>query len=103
MAHIKSVDIDTMMSWQKGGEAIVVDVREPSEHAEASIPGAILLPMAQVNKAALIALGGKKWILHCRSGGRSTRVCEQLLNEDSTLDVFNLEGGIRAWLDNKRN
>lgn len=98
MTNIKSINIPTMLEWQQSGDAIVVDVREPAEHAEASIPGAILLPMAQVNKASLLALGSNKWVLHCRSGGRSTRLCEQLLAEDSSLEVYNLEGGIRAWL-----
>ena len=97
MTTIKSIDIQTMRQWQASGEAILVDVREPAEHAEASIPGAVLIPMAQVNKAALTALGGNKWALHCRSGGRSRRVCEQLLADDASLDVYNLEGGISAW------
>lgn len=99
MTAIKSVDIQTMQQWQNSGEAILVDIREPEEHAEASIPGAILLPMAQVSKAALLALGGKRWVLHCRSGGRSTRVCSQLLSEDPLFEVYNLDGGIRAWLE----
>jgi rhodanese-related sulfurtransferase len=103
MTAIKSIDIQTMQQWQASGEAILVDVREPAEHAEASIPGAVLIPMAEVNKAALSTLGGNKWVLHCRSGGRSRRVCEQLLTEDASLEVYNLEGGIRAWqeLSNK--
>jgi rhodanese-related sulfurtransferase len=95
MTAVKSIDIPTIQQWQKSGEA----VREPSEHAESSIPGAILLPQAQVTKAALMALGGKKWVLHCRSGGRSNRVCSQLLSEDASFEVYNLEGGIRAWQD----
>lgn len=95
---IKSIDLATMQQWLKTGEAILVDVREPAEHAEASIPGAVLLPVSQVNKATLQALGGKKWMLHCKSGGRSSRVCAHLLAQDADLEVYNVEGGITGWL-----
>jgi len=94
---IKTIDSATLKSWMDRGEAIVVDVREPAEHAAEKIQGATLLPLGTVNKAALPESGGKKLVIHCRSGKRSMNACEKLLAEDPNLEIYNLEGGISAW------
>lgn len=94
---IKTVDATTLKKWLDSGEAMVVDVREPAEHAAENIAGAKLLPLASVSKQALPDTGGKKLVIHCRSGKRSTNACEKLLAEDPNLEVYNLEGGISAW------
>lgn len=100
MSNVKSVNVSTLKQWLNKNEAIVIDVREPSEHQEASIPGSGLIPIGTLTTEKLKNLGNnKKFVLHCRSGGRSTRACEKMLAEDANLDVYNLEGGITAWLE----
>lgn len=94
---IKSVDAATLKRWMDNGEAMVVDVREPAEHAAENIPGATLLPLGGIRKSDLPKNDGKKLVIHCRSGKRSASACEKLLAEDSNLEVYNLEGGISAW------
>lgn len=94
---MKTVDAATLKRWMGSGEAVVVDVREPAEHAAEKIHGATLLPLGAVNKSALPETSGKKLVIHCRSGKRSASACEKLLAEDPTLEVYNLEGGISAW------
>lgn len=94
---IESVDATTLKRWIDSGEAVVVDVREPSEHAAENIHGATLLPLAGVHKGALPDTDGKRLVIHCRSGKRSTNACEKLLAEDPSLEVYNLDGGISAW------
>ena len=72
---IKTVDSATLKRWMDSGEAVVVDVREPAEHAAEKIQGATSLPLGTVNKTALPEAGGKKLVIHCRSGKRSMNAC----------------------------
>lgn len=94
---LRTIDAPTLKTWLDNGEAVLVDVREPSEHHAERIAGATLLPLGAVCAAALPAWAGKKLVVHCRKGGRGGSACQTLLNEDSALEVYNLEGGIEAW------
>lgn len=94
---IKIVDAATLKRWIDSGEAVVVDVREPAEHAAENISGATLLPLGGISKSKLPEAKGKKLVIHCRSGKRSSSACEKLLAEDPNLEIYNLEGGISAW------
>jgi rhodanese-related sulfurtransferase len=94
---IQTIDAKTLKSWLDKNEAIVVDVREPAEHAAENIFGSTLLPLSVFTKAALPNTDGKKIVIHCRSGSRATSACKKLLAEDPDLEVYNLEGGISAW------
>lgn len=78
--------------------ALVVDVREPHEHAAGSIPNSRLIPLRQFGGAvdALRQQEGRPIILSCRSGSRSRMACRYL--KDMGFDnVYNLDGGILAW------
>lgn len=94
---MKTVDAATLKRWMESGEAVVVDVREPAEHAAEKIAGATLVPLATVCRQSLPETGGKKLVVHCRSGKRSASACEKLLREDPGLEIYNLEGGISSW------
>jgi rhodanese-related sulfurtransferase len=94
---LQTVDATTLKHWMANGEAVVVDVREPAEHAAENILGATLLPLGNITQKALPELGSKKLVIHCRSGKRAASACEKLLTEDPNLEVYNLEGGISAW------
>ncbi len=94
---IHTVDAATLKRWMDAGEALVVDVREPAEHAAGKIDGATLLPLGTLTKSSLPCCDGKKLVFHCRSGKRSVSACEKLRAEDPDLEVYTLEGGISAW------
>lgn len=94
---IKNIDSATLKKWLSGGEAVVIDVREPAEHAAENIAGSKLVPLGTVCKSAIPCCEGKKLVLHCGSGKRSASACEKLLKEDPNIEVYNLEGGISAW------
>lgn len=94
---IKSVDAQTLKSWIDAGEAVLVDVREPSEHQSRNIACATLVPLATIAKHRLPDAEGKKLVIHCQGGKRSMTACEKLLKEDPALELYNLEGGINAW------
>lgn len=94
---LRTVDATTLKNWLERGEAVIVDVREPAEYEAESIPGAILLPLANVNTQALPNTAGKKLVLHCKVGKRGGMACEKLLSEAPDLEIYNLEGGMSAW------
>ncbi|MFI4984161.1 MAG: rhodanese-like domain-containing protein [Rickettsiales bacterium] len=94
---LKTIDAKTLKKWLDNDEAVLVDVREPAEHAAENISGATLLPLSGVSKSALPSTVGKKLVIHCLKGGRGNSACEKLLAEDPNLDLYNLEGGITAW------
>jgi Rhodanese-related sulfurtransferase len=78
---------------------VVLDVRTPSEYDEAHILGAINIDVKEdsFKKKALEQLPkDKKIAVYCRSGRRSADASGILAGEG--FQVFNLDGGILAWL-----
>lgn len=94
---MKIVTADTLNLWLEHDEAVLVDVREPSEHAAERIKGAHLLPLGDVSAERLPAHSGKILVMHCLRGARGQSACERLRKEQPELEVFNLEGGIAGW------
>ncbi len=96
---LQTIDARTLKQWMDTGQAVLIDVREPAEYKAESIAGATLLPLAGINKSALPNYAGKKLVIHCRKGGRGGSAYEKLLAEDPNLEIYNLEGGISAWVE----
>jgi rhodanese-related sulfurtransferase len=96
---LKTIDAKTLKQWLDNGEAMLIDVREPDENHLESIKSSVLIPLANVSKAALPNHSGKKLVMHCRKGGRGGSACEKLLAEDPSLEIYNLEGGITSWAE----
>ena len=95
---MRTVNVATLKEWLAKGEVVLIDVREPAEHAAQNIPEAKLVPLAELCKDKIPGLTGKKLVIHCQAGMRGQRACEKILAEDPCLEVYNLEGGISAWL-----
>lgn len=76
---------------------LLIDVREPDEHAIAHIEGARLIPLktlpARLGELPL----DREIYIHCKSGMRSARAVGMLL-ERGFSRVKNVTGGIDAWL-----
>jgi adenylyltransferase/sulfurtransferase len=81
----------------RGDAPVVVDVREPHEHAICSIPGAILIPVAQLPQRLGELDPHHEVVVHCRSGGRATRSVA-LMREKGFTKARNLTGGVIAWI-----
>lgn len=81
------------------GEALLVDVREPREYVAGSIPDSKPIPLSRIGHEIknLRQHADRPIILGCRSGRRSELVC-RLLKENGFADVYNLAGGIEAWI-----
>ena len=74
----------------------LVDVREPREFAAGHLPGAISMPMSELDRRLAELPAGATAVFMCRSGGRSLRACGQALRL-GTVTPVQLEGGLLAW------
>ena len=74
--------------------AMLVDIREPTEHAAERIEGAVNLPLGQL--AAPIA-GEGPIIFHCRSGRRTMANAAQLAACAGGREALELDGGLNGW------
>ena len=81
------------------GSAILVDIREPMEHAREAIPGARLHPVSAFDAQALSALGSanaRALIFHCQGGKRTADNADRLRG-CSVPEAYILEGGLSGW------
>jgi rhodanese-related sulfurtransferase len=96
MKTMQDVEATTLKAWMEQGEAILIDVREPPEHATEHIPGARLLPLSTFDPTRIPQEAGKKVVLHCVMGMRSAQAGQKLLDAGFTT-VYNFRGGVQAW------
>ena len=76
-----------------------LDVREPDEWATTGVPpGAVLIPLGEVEQRAAAELDKDRAVyVICNSGNRSRTASEILVGLGFT-QVYNVDGGIQAWL-----
>jgi adenylyltransferase/sulfurtransferase len=78
-------------------QGLLIDVREPHEHAMARIDGARLIPLGTLMQHADTLPPDRDIYIHCKMGMRSARAVEMLMERGFTR-VANVTGGIDAWL-----
>ena len=90
MAGISITEAD-----QRRNQAQILDVREDFEVAEGMIPGAIHIPMGELQARLSELDAAVPVIAICRSGNRSARVADALNGAGFTADT--MDGGMIAW------
>ena len=83
-----------------GDDIVLIDVRMPQEAEIAMIPGAVLVPLDQIENGTAIEqvrelAAGKRLYAHCKLGGRSAKALIALKREG--IEGINVSGGIDAW------
>lgn len=73
----------------------VVDVRSASEFASGHIPGAVNLPLDQIDNCLPGQNCDDPTVLVCLGGVRSSAACEKVLATHKR--IYNLVGGMNAW------
>lgn len=73
----------------------LIDVRSPSEFAAGHIPGAINIPMDQIESRLDDLSRIKPIVLICQMGKRASMTADLL--DPCQLQLFVLEGGTNAW------
>ena len=80
-----------------GHDAFLLDVRQPDEYQEAHVPGAVLMPLAELaSRVSEVPPEGRDFVI-CHSGGRSRKATEALRSVG--IDACNVVGGTQAWID----
>lgn len=84
----------------KGEKITLVDCREKNEWEEGHIKEAIFIPLSEFAEKHNQFLKNKDEtiIMQCRSGKRSFKAC-QILLENGHSNLYNLEGGILEWIN----
>lgn len=89
-------EIRAILDSDKRGEYILLDVRQPEEYEAGHIPGAILIPLGELEARQGELDRGRKIITYCRSGRRSMAAAIALCGL-GFRGVYNLDGGILNW------
>jgi adenylyltransferase/sulfurtransferase len=91
-AEVSVGEVDALLAQG----AVLVDVREAWEVAQAHIEGTRWIPMGEVEARVQEIPRDRTVVVYCASGQRSGKVT-QWLRERGYDRVFNLVGGILAW------
>lgn len=83
------------------GDAVVIDVRESGEYAEAHVPGAKPFPGSQLEDRIGELDKSVPVYLVCGSGNRSAAMTEVLTA--SGFDAYSVAGGTSGWISSGRD
>jgi len=92
-----NIDVEKAHEMLEGNpeQIILLDVRTEGEYNAEYIPGAINMPLSDLEKRIDELDSSKAIIVYCQSGGRSRTASETLAQRG--FIVYNMEGGINAW------
>ena len=79
------------------GDVYLLDVRTPQETSGGVIPGAVRIPIDELEERIHdVPKDARTKLVYCAGGGRSAAACE-LLSQQGYDDLINLAGGISSW------
>jgi rhodanese-related sulfurtransferase len=93
------IGVHAVEALRAGGEPfLLLDCREPDEHAIVRIEGALLIPMRTIPERLreLEPHREARIVVHCHHGVRSLRVA-RFLRERGFAGAQSMTGGIEAW------
>ncbi len=79
-----------------GEPVVLLDVREPEETRLGTIPGAILIPLGQLEARWREVEKCNEIVCYCAHGQRSVAAA-RLLRQKGLFNATSLEGGVAAW------
>ena len=80
----------------RGGDAQLVDVREPYEHEAGRIAGSLHIELQRLPAEAAALDRERPLLFYCRTGSRSALAADAFAA--SGYDARNLDGGLEAWV-----
>ncbi len=99
MPEFSEIPPQTVHQWLGDGEAVLVDVREAEELAQARLEGAVHVPMSAFDPALIPTDTGKKVVFICALGQRSEQVGMYVVAEGILAEAYNMAGGLEAWAE----
>lgn len=102
MAEIPEMTVQELKALMDSGaqDYVLVDVRNPNEYEIAKIPGAVLVPLSEIENGPGVEkirnlVNGHRLLVHCKMGGRSAKALGIL--KQAGIEGINIKGGINAW------
>jgi len=89
-------EVKALLDKDKKGDFLLLDVRQPEEYEDGHIPGAMFIPLGELEARQEELERDKKIITYCRSGHRSIAAAIALCGL-GFKDISSLEGGILNW------
>jgi thioredoxin 1 len=96
---VPEIDVDELARLLDGGVNLI-DVRQPDEYVDQHVPGASLIPLAEVPDRLAEVPEGTVAVI-CKSGSRSLRASEFL--RANGVDAVNVAGGTDGWVASGRD
>ena len=89
-------EIAMLIYDEQSSGAQLVDVRELWEWNQGHLPGAIHIPLAQLEQRAHEIERGRAVVAYCRGGTRS-QIAAAILAQMGHRQIYNMVGGIESW------
>ncbi len=89
---VAEIDPTAAHDLHEAGSVILLDVREPDEWQSGHAPGALHIPLGDLDPDRVT---GSEIVVVCRSGNRSGKAAVRLA--ESGISVRNMVGGMQAW------
>ena len=93
---VQQVSMEEAVKAWRNREAVFVDVRTVDEYKQGHVPGAILIPLAEIESRRGEIPTDKKVYLICRSGNRSAQA-NLILQKRGIVNTFSVNGGMLDW------
>ena len=100
MTEPREIDVEELAERLAEG-VVVIDVREADEYDSGHVPGALFVPLSELEQRVDEVPSGEPVLVICKSGGRSMRARNYLA--PLGRDVTNIAGGTMAWIDSGRD
>jgi rhodanese-related sulfurtransferase len=99
---MEMVSLEDARRMHEAGQAVLIDIREPQEHATGVAAGAKLLPMSQLGKriAEIPTDASKPVLLICNTQNRSSNTLRALRTQISAAKYAHVRyvyGGMSDW------
>lgn len=94
---LEAVDVETLNRRVQKGEVIVLDVRPPDEYAAGHIPGAVSIPIAELEQRLQELPPGREIVAYCRGPYClfSRQAVERLRSHG--LRAYRMDEGVAEW------
>ena len=99
---VEVISLDDARRLHEAAQAVLIDIREPAEHATGVAAGALLIPMSQLGKRVqeIPLASDMPVLLICNTQNRSSNVLRSLrqqLGEQRYAHVRYVNGGMSEW------
>ena len=94
--RLSAAGLAAELAADRGGELLLIDVRDPLEFRIGHLPGAINVPVVELAQRLGELPRARTAVFICRSGARSLTACKLALAAGAAA-AAHLEGGLIAW------